>query len=322
MRVLITGATGFLGRTLVAAFQAAGHVTVAFSRHAAASGLPGELVDGDVRDAAALARAAGGCDAICHGAALVSIWRMRREEFDEVNVHGLENVLDVARATGLSRLVYISSFLVLPPPGAAVPGRWNDYQRTKVAAEKVADRAVIEGLPLIRTYPGVIYGPGPLTDGNTLGRTVADHLSGRLPRIVGARSTRSYAWIDDVAAAHVAACERGKPGARYMLGGENLPQIRVFEIVRELTGRPLPRRMPARLATLLGAVLELRAAATGRPPALTAGTVEILTADWPLDSSLAVSELGYRVTPLSEGLARLVDGLRVAGPALVEGRRR
>ncbi len=97
-----------------------------------------------------------------------------------------------------------------------------------------------------------------------------------------------------------------------MLGGENLPQMRVFEIVRELTGRPLPRRLPARLATLLGAAQELRAAATGRPPELTAGTVEILSADWPLDSSLAVRELGYQITPLREGVRRVVESLRPA----------
>jgi nucleoside-diphosphate-sugar epimerase len=321
MRVLITGATGFLGRTLVVAFRAAGHATLAFSRHASASGLPGELVDGDIRDATALARAADGCDAICHSAALVSIWRKRREEFDEVNVHGLENVLDIVRATGLSRLVYTSSYLALPPPGADVPGRWNDYQRTKVAAEKVADRAVIEGIPLIRTYPGVVYGPGPITEGNLVGRMLADHLAGRLPAIVGAGCMRSYAWIEDVAAAHVAACERGRPAARYMLGGENVPQMRVFEIVRELTGRRLPRRLPVRLATLVGAIQEVRAAMTGRPPALTAGTVEILASDWPLDSNLAVSDLGYRITPLRDGLARVIDGLRPPGPTRGTGPR-
>jgi NAD+-dependent farnesol dehydrogenase len=321
MRVLITGATGYLGRTLVQGFRAAGHATVAFSRHASASGLPGDLVDGDVRDRATLARAAAGCDAVCHSAALVSVWRKRRDDFDEVNVNGLQNVLDTARAGGISRIVYTSSFLALPPAGASVPGRWNDYQRTKVAADKVAERAVIEGVPLIRTYPGVIYGPGLMTDGNLLGRMVADHLAGRLPGIIGAGCLWSYAWVEDVAAAHVSAVERGRSGARYMLGGENLPQMRAFEIVRELTGHRLPRRLPVPLATLVGAVAELRASFTGRPPLLTAGTVEILTRDWPLDSSLAAEELGYRITPLRDGIARLLEGLRAQRTAPGEGRR-
>ncbi len=321
MRVLITGATGYLGRTLVRAFHAAGHATVAFSRHASASGLAGDLVDGDVRDAAAVSRAAAGCDGICHTAALVSVWLKRRDDFDEVNVHGLQHVLDAAREHGITRLVYTSSFLALPPAGAAVPGRWNDYQRTKVAADRLASRAVIEGAPLIRTYPGVIYGPGVMTEGNLVGRMVADHLAGRLPGVVGADCVWSYAWVEDVAAGHVAAMERGQPGARYQLGGENAPQMRLFEIVRELTGRRLPRRLPAPLATFVGAVEELRASMTGRPPLLTAGTVEILTRDWPLDSGQAVQELGYRVTPLRDGIVRVVQQVQAAARAAGEGRR-
>jgi farnesol dehydrogenase len=306
MRVLITGATGYLGRVLVSAFQASGHSTVAFSRHASASGVPGEVVDGDVRDATALARAALGCDALCHSAALVSVWRKRREDFDDTNVGGLRNALDAARAAGIGRVVYTSSFLALPPTGASAPGRWNDYQRTKVLADELASRAVADGAPVVRVYPGVIYGPGALTEGNLIGTMVSDHLRGKLPGIVGADCVWSYAWLDDVARGHVAAVERGRPGGRYRLGGENHPQMRVFELVRELTGRALPRRLPAWLAVGVGAIEEFRAGLTGRPPLLTAGTVKILTQDWTMDSRDAVDELCYSVTPLEEGIARVL----------------
>ncbi len=319
MRVLITGATGYLGRALVSAFQASGHSTVAFSRHANASGVPGETVDGDVRDAAALARAAEGCDALCHSAALVDVWRKRRQDFDDVNVEGLRHALDAARAAGIGRVVYTSSFLALPPSGTSTPGRWNDYQRTKVLADLLASRAVAGGAPLIRVYPGVIYGPGVLTAGNLIGRMVSDHLRGRLPGIVGADCVWSYAWVEDVARGHVAAAERGRPGGRYRLGGENHRQMRVFELVRDLTGRPLPRRLPAWLAAGVGAIEELRAGVTGRPPLLTAGTVKVLTRGWAMDSSLAVDDLGYSILPLEEGIARVVadaldsDGARCGG---------
>jgi nucleoside-diphosphate-sugar epimerase len=158
-----------------------------------------------------------------------------------------------------------------------------------------------------------------MTDGNLLGRMLADHLAGRLPGIIGAGCLWSWAWVEDVAAGHVAAVERGRPGARYALGGENLPQMRAYEIVRELTGRRLPRRLPARLATLVGAVEELRASITGRPPLLTAGTVEILTRDWPMDSSLAAGDLGYRITPLRDGITRLLEQLRSSAPDPVRG---
>lgn len=307
MRVLITGASGYLGRALVGAFRAGGHDTVAFSRHATSSGVAGETFDGDVRDAAALTRAVDGCDAVCHSAALVSVWRPRREEFDDINVGGLRRVLEAARSAGIRRIVYTSSFLALPPTGASAPACWNDYQRTKVAADRLAADAAAAGAPLVRVYPGVIYGPGAQTEGNLVGLMVSDHLRGRLPGLVGADHLWSYAWIDDVARGHVAAMERGRLGATYQLGGENAPQMRVFEFVRELTGHRLPRRLPAALATVAGAAAEIGARLTGRPPLLTAGTVRILTHDWAMDSSAAVEDLGYHIMPLRDGVSRLVE---------------
>ena len=125
MRVLVTGGTGYLGRAIVGALAARGHDVVVFARTAAASGLPGVLVDGDVRDRAALERAAAGCDAISHSAALVNIWRRRREDFDDVNVGGLRNALDVADALRIPRVLYTSSFLALPPRDRALfRGTW------------------------------------------------------------------------------------------------------------------------------------------------------------------------------------------------------
>jgi NAD+-dependent farnesol dehydrogenase len=307
VKILVTGATGYLGRSILAACRAAGHETVGFSRHASRAGLAGETIDGDIRDAAAVRDAAERCDAMCHSAALVSVWRPRPAEFDEVNVGGLRNVLDAARAAGIRRLAYTSSFLALPPAGAAEPGAWNDYQRTKVLAALEAERAVAEGAPIVRLYPGVLFGPGAMTDGNLVGRMIADHLAGRLPGIIGANCVWSFAWVEHVATAHVAALERGRPGERYFLGGENVPQVAAFEAVRDLTGRALPRRIPAPIAVAVGLVEEWRAALTGRVPLLTVGTVEVLQRDWPLDSTLAVRELGYAIMPVREGVKRLVQ---------------
>jgi len=310
MRVLVTGGTGYLGRAIVRALDARGHAPVIFARSAAASGLPGLAVNGDIRDESALERAARGCDAVCHTAALVSVWRRRPRDFDEVNVGGLENVLRVAARLRIPRIVYTSSFLALPPDGGDTPRRWNDYQRTKVIADGVAARAVEHGAPLIRIYPGVIYGPGRLTEGNLIGRFIADHLAGRLPGIVGASRRWSYTYVEDVAGGHVAALERGRIGARYFLGGENAPQIRLFEIVRDLTGCTMPRRIPTALAAIVALGDEIRAGLFGVPPRLTLGTLEILDRNWVLPSDLAATDLGYCVTPLEEGVARLVSGLR------------
>ena len=309
MKVLVTGGTGYLGRAVVRALAARGHDIVVFARTAASSGLPGVLVNGDVRDRAALDRAAAGCDAIAHSAALVSIWRRRREDFDDVNVGGLRHVIDVAAAQRIPRLLYTSSFLALTPRDLHQPIEANDYQRTKLAADRLADECVRNGSPLIRVYPGVIYGPGAFTEGNLIGRLIADHLKGRLPGLVGPEHPWSYSYVDDVANGHCAALERGAAGARYVLGGENAPQTRVFELVREIAGRRLPMRIPFPIATALGAAEELRVTMFGGTPLITRGAVEIFRHDWSLDSSRAIRDLGYTMTPLDEGIRRTIASI-------------
>lgn len=312
MNVLVTGGTGYLGQAVVRALHAAGHTVVLYGRTATASELPCTAVDGDIRDGARLFAAAGGCQAILHGAALVATWRRRSRDFDEVNIGGVMRVLEIARRLGIERVVYTSSFLALPPAGLDAAPSWNDYQRTKAAADVVAHAAVRQGAKLVRLYPGVIYGPGAVTEGNLVGRMVSDHLNGRLPGLIGADRIWSFSYVEDVAAAHVAALSAGAPGARYLLGGEDAPQMRVFDIVHAMTGRRRPRRIPDWIASPAAFVDELKASWFGFPPLLTTGTLEILLRDWPLEHALAAEELGYRVTPLEDGVRRMIRAVQGA----------
>ena len=310
MRVLVTGGTGFMGRAIVRALAAAGHELVIFSRTATRSGLPGTLVDGDIRDAGAIAEAGRGCEAISHSAALVSIWQRRSQDFDDVNVGGLRNVIAAARRHHMRRIVYTSSFVALPPRDRPTPIEANDYQRTKVLADRLAGDAVREGAPLVRVYPGVVYGPGVSTEGNLVGRLIADHLRRKLPGLVGPEHPWSYAFVEDVAAGHRAALENAEIGERYVLGGENATLWRVFEIVREVTGRRLPWRIPFPVADAMGAAEELRVRVFGGLPLITRGAVEIFRHDWSLDSGDSVRDLGYTITPLAEGIRATVASIR------------
>jgi farnesol dehydrogenase len=309
MKVLVTGGTGYLGRAVVSALASRGHDVVVFARSASRSGLPGTAIDGDIRDRAAVERAAAGCDAISHAAALVSIWRRRRADFDDINVGGLRNVLAAAAAHRTARLLYTSSFVAIPPRGRTEPLVANDYQRTKVEADRIAGQAVADGAPLIRVYPGVVYGPGTFTEGNLVGRLIADHLQHRLPGLVGPEQRWSYAYVDDVAAGHCAALERG---GRYALGGENAPQRRVFEILQQLTGRRPPPRIPFPIALLMGAAEELRVTLFGGTPLITRGAVEIFRHDWSLDSAEAIRDLGYTLTPLERGVKQTLQSIEAA----------
>jgi farnesol dehydrogenase len=311
MKVLVTGGAGYLGSAIVRALGRAGHEPIAFSRHATASraGAPGRAIDGDIRDTRAVTAAAAGVDAICHAAALVALWRRDPSEFDAVNVGGLQSVLSATREHGLSRLVYTSSFLALPPADSPHPLTANHYQRTKVAARDVARRAASDGSPIVTLYPGVIYGPGPATEGDLVGRLMRDHLRGRLPAVIGPERLWSYAFVDDVAEAHVAALTHPQPAREYIVGGVNAPQQAIYEFLRDERGLPLPRRLPYGVAIAAAIVQQAYSALAHRAPLVTRGVVEIFRHDWSLDSTSAQADLGLRMTQLPDGLARTLAAL-------------
>jgi farnesol dehydrogenase len=323
MRVLVTGGTGYLGRAIVRALVARGHTPIVYGRSAfdAGAGRPADdsaagrvaFVHGDVRDRAAVIDAARGADAMIHTAAMVSVWRRRPADFDDVNVGGLRHALEAVRTHHLRRLVYTSSFLALPPAGGEAPLRGNDYQRTKAAAERVAAETHAAGTPIVRLYPGVIYGPGLLSEGNLVGRQIHDHLRGRLPGLLGADRTWSFAWVDAVADAHVTALEHPAPAPAYQLGGPNEPQRRPFDIVHGLTGRRPPRALPVWTGHVAALVDPARAALFRVPRQITQATVGIFRHDWPLDSSAAARDLGYHYPTLEEGVERIVETVRGAG---------
>ena len=309
MKVLVTGGTGYLGSAIVRALERAGHQPIAFSRHASRASLPGRAIDGDIRDTRAVTAAAAGVDAICHAAALVAQWRRDPSEFDAVNVGGLQSVLSATREHGVSRLVYTSSFLAMPPADSPHPLTANHYQRTKIAARDVARRAASDGSPVVTLYPGVIYGPGPATEGNLVARLMCEHLAGRLPGVIGPECLWSYTYVDDVADAHVAALTHPQPARDYVVGGVNAPQQAIYEMLRDSRGRDLPRRLPHTVAMAAAYGAELYAAVSGRTPRLTRGVVEIFGHDWSLDSRAAQADLGLHITPLADGLARTLAAL-------------
>lgn len=327
MKVLLTGGTGFLGKHVARALAAAGHELRLLARPTSSKdGLPrGELVIGDVTDADSLRAAAQGCGAVVHMAGLVKTWAPDAGRFDAVNVGGLQNALAAARAAG-ARLVYTSSFIALGPTSREPADESrvhpcdlfrNDYERTKALADRIACEAAAAGDDVVTVYPGVVYGPGEMTDANLVVKMIADHLRGRLPGIVGPGDRQwSYVYVDDVALGHVAALERGGRGERYFLCGENATLNQLFARLHEVAGKAPPQRhIPYGAAAALGRLMFLWAELTGHPPQLTHREVGVFKEHWAYSSAKAERELGYRITPLAEGLRRTVEWLRQTGRA-------
>jgi farnesol dehydrogenase len=322
LRLLLVGSTGFLGKSVARRLAKAGHALRLLARSGSnLEGLPtdAEIVRGDVTDLESLQRGAEGCDAIVHMAAMVKMWTPDRSLFDRVNVGGLRNVLAAAEGAR-ARVVYTSSFMALGPAGPTPgdesllhPGRpRNDYERTKAAADVVAREAAVAGRDIVILYPGVVYGPGDVTDGNIVVKMVTDHLAGKLPGIVGPGVRLwSYSYVEDVADGHLAALERGRAGERYVLAGENVTMDGLFATLQEVANvRPPRLHIPFAVATALGYACVLWAEMTGHPPLLTHEVVGVFREHWAYTSAKAERELGYRPRPLREGLAQTMEWLR------------
>src|SRR5439155_3991135 len=256
MPILLTGATGYLGSNIARRLAKEGRDLVLLVRDP--QKLPRisgtgkiEWIKGDLRDSALLHRVVKRCDTLVHTAAVVKMWTKEHREFYEINVQVLRNLLTLAREHGIRRFLYTSSFVVLGPSDGTVlieqsvrkhQGFHNEYERTNTHAHKMAMQAASEGLPIVILYPGVIYGPGPITDANLVGNIITKFLEGKLPGLIGdLRRKWSFSFIDDVVEGHLQALERGKLGEGYILAGENL-SLRDFVFqLSSLSGNPLPK---------------------------------------------------------------------------------
>jgi len=325
-RVLVTGGTGYLGGAVVREFLAGGWRVRCLVRPTSdRTALPRdvETVTGDVTQPGSLPPAMADVQVVCHSAALVASWVRDRSLFDRVNVDGAVNVLGAAERSGATRVVYTSSFLALGPTDdtgiaderhTVVPLAFHtEYERTKAEALSRVEEFVARGAPVVTVVPGALFGPGRRTAGSFLNPLIRQLVQGRLGPLVGSGRQRwCFAYVDDVARGHVLAAERGQPGERYVLGGENLALEEFLSLAADLAGRQWRfRSAPLRLAQVLTLPGVLRAHLGGRSPEVTPGAVASLVHSWAFSSDKARRELGYRITSartaLQQTLSRLND---------------
>jgi farnesol dehydrogenase len=322
--ILLTGATGYLGSQIARALIARREPFRVLVRDAARLGFEPaaarcEVAVGDLRDSSALTGALRGADSVIHTAALVKMWVPDRRDFWRVNVEGLQNLLQAASSAGVKRVVYTSSFLALGPSADGNAGEElrnqgpfrNEYEATKAAALAWLRGEGLRRFPVVVLFPGVIYGPGPATEGNLVGGMIEQYLAGKFPGLLGSGRQRwSFAFNGAVVAGHLAALERGRLGEEYVLGGDNRSLNDFFRVLAELSGirRPV-RHLPFAAGKMLGAIELARAKLFGHTPQLTPGVAEVFKRDWVYASAKAERELGYQVTPLEEGLRRIIDSL-------------
>lgn len=326
----MTGASGFLGGRLCHALveQGAFHVKAFVRPSSSLQDLPPsgvELVYGDVTDPDSLLRAFHGCCAIFHCGAFVTPWTPDPSKFLKVNVNGLKNVATAVRnTTTVQKLVYVSSFFALGPTDGKVANEsqmhprvsfCTEYEKSKVLADDFALEEAKKGLPIVLTYPGVLYGPGKVTEGNTLVSLVKDRCSGRLPGKLGAGQDRfSFCHVDDVAKGCIAAMTKGRIGERYLLTGENASFNEVFSLVDNMRGRKSAQfQIPLWSLEMVGWISVFWAKLTGQQPKISYPMVRVFKRQWSYSHEKARQELGYQSRPLREGIAQFLNWMEVSG---------
>ncbi|XP_077213843.1 NAD(P)-binding Rossmann-fold superfamily protein [Tasmannia lanceolata] len=332
-KVLVTGASGYLGGKLCEALLREGHLVRAFVRPSSdlsslnppVTGGALEIAYGDVTDYPSLLEACSGCHVVFHVAALVEPWLPNPSKFFSVNVGGLKNILQAFKETKtLQKIIYTSSYFALGPTDGYVADEkqvhherffCTEYEKSKAIADKIALQAASDGLPIIILYPGVIYGPGKVTAGNIVARIMIERFNGRLPGYIGYGTDKSsFSHVDDVVNGHISAMDKGRVGERYLLTGENASFVHVFVIAAIITGTKRPWfHIPLWVVETYGWISVFLARITKKLPLISYPTVNVLRHQWAYSCEKAKAELGYNSRSLKEGLAEILVWLKGLG---------
>ena len=324
--VVVTGAGGFIGSAVVRQAQAAGWRVRAVVRDAAKaanlSGLDVDVVEADLRDRRAVDRVVDGARHVFHVAADYRLWAADPGEIMRNNLASTTAVMEAALHAGVERVIYTSSVATLAlrtdgePADETSPLAEGDaigaYKQSKVAAERLVEAMVkAHGLPAVIMNPSTPIGPRDARPTPT-GRIIVEAAAGRIPAFVD--TGLNLVHVDDVAAGHLAALERGRIGERYILGGQDATLAALLADIARLVGRRPPRvRLPRRLLFPFAHLAEALARRSGREPLLTVDGLRLARYRMFFTAAKAERELGYRARPYAEGLREAVDWFRAAG---------
>ena len=328
-KVLVTGASGFVGSAVARGLRARGYAVTALVRatspRANLDGLGLEVAVGDMTDQASVEAAARGARWLFHVAADYRLWARDPEEIVRANREGTGAVMRAALKAGVEKVVYTSSVATLGIPPGQDPMTPADesaplteqtaigaYKRSKVAAERLVEAMIADqGLPAVIVNPSTPIGPRDIKPTPT-GRIIVEAAMGKVPAFVD--TGLNLAHVDDVAEGHLLALDRGRIGERYILGGQDVTLRRMLAEIAALTGRKAPTiNLPRGPLYPLARLFEAAAQITGKEPMLTVDALTMSKRHMFFTSAKAQAELGYTARPHREAIVDALAWFRAQG---------
>ena len=323
MKAFVTGATGFVGSHVARELAEAGADLRLLVRPSSPKRnievLPGDRIVGDLCEPDALRPGLKGCEALFHVAADYRLWTRDAEDARRMyrsNVEGTRGLIDVARQAGVRRIVYCSTVATMGFRGdgyiadeqspVTLDEMIGHYKRSKFLAEQVALEAGRSGGDVVVVNPTAPIGEQDVKPTPT-GRIILDFLKRKFPAYVDVGL--NLVDVREVARGHVAALEKGRPGERYILGGENLKLKEILRRLAVITGLPAPKvRLPYFVALVTGAVdTFFTGSILRREPRVSLDAVRIARKLMWAASAKAERELGWRIVPVDDALRRSAE---------------
>lgn len=319
MKAFVTGATGFIGASIVRELLNDSVQVRVLTRPGSdirnLAGLDIEIWQGNLENSSSLATAVSGCDWVFHAAADYRLWTRTPETMYRTNVDGTKNLLEACLSADVKRVVYTSSVGCLGNPGDGTPGdeetpvsldeMVGHYKKSKFLAEREAERFVDKGLPLVIVNPSTPVGPMDIKPTPT-GKIIVDFLNGRMPAYL--ETGLNLIAVEDCARGHILAAEKGNIGRKYILGNRNMTLGEIFCTLELITGMPAPKlKLPYWPILTAAYINEWISGITGKEPLIPLAGVQMARKYMYFDSTRALRELGLPQTHLESALGRAVD---------------
>lgn len=325
MPTIVTGATGFIGSHITKKLLEKGENVKVLVRETSNTknidGLDVEKVYGDVLDIDSLKTAFKGCDKLFHTAGFVSFKKSDYQKMEDINVKGASNVLSAAMDCGISKVMFTSSVAAIgiERDGSHITENttydlYNEgigYMNVKYLAEKEAMSYFEKGLPVVVLNPSVVLGEGDIYLSSA--GSVLWFAKKKFPGYMD--GTFNIVDVEDVAEGHVLAAEKGEPGKRYILGNENVTVKSYFGMLEKVTGVSAPKmKIPYPFAYATALILErLLSFSFPNYSSLDLDSIKLSKYNWHVDSSRAVSELGYNQRPIEETIKNTYEWFKDNG---------